>query len=197
MKRTANQQKRKTQPKTAEEEFLNAWERIGFSGSDLEREFKFHQSRMFRFDFAWPSLKIAIEVQGRGRHQTVTGVRSDCEKLTLAALGGWAVLYFPATDARAKNQWGESLLELFIEQLMELMELRYGQIKPKVSRLVRPQVESLQSLPTTPLGASPRSVSRSDTSRSGPNRRSAGQGRGQAGSSVRRAFRSAFRRPVK
>jgi hypothetical protein len=60
------------------------------------REFRFAPPRRFRFDLAWPTLKVACEVQGgvwtNGRHTRGAGAESDAEKLTLAALGGWKVL---------------------------------------------------------------------------------------------------------
>ena len=194
MKRTANQQKRKTQPKTAEEEFLNAWERIGFSGSDLERQYKFHPKRQWKFDFASPRFLLGIEIDGRGRggkfggHHTVAGVRNDCEKANTAIAMGWTVLRYPATDMQRRNEWGESLLELFIELIMDLMVRRYEAERS----IIRPQVESLQSLPTTPLGASPRSVSRTDTSKGTLHRRGTGTDGRQ---SWRTVYRKSWRSP--
>lgn len=61
-----------------------------------ERELKFHPTRRWRFDFAWPERRLAVEVQGGiyrgGGHTSVTGVRRDIEKLNAAALLGWRVL---------------------------------------------------------------------------------------------------------
>lgn len=59
-------------------------------------EYKFHPSRRWRFDFAWPRKKIAVEVEGgtayRSRHTTMAGFEADCEKYNEAALMGWTVL---------------------------------------------------------------------------------------------------------
>src|SRR5690242_17560209 len=59
------------------------------------RAFKAH-GREFRFDFAWPDRKLAVEVDGGtwsgGRHNRGAGVRSDCEKSLLAFVDGWRVL---------------------------------------------------------------------------------------------------------
>ncbi len=61
-----------------------------------EREFKFSPSRKWRFDFAYPDLKIAIEIEGgvwaRGRHTRPQGFIDDCEKYNAAVLLGWRVL---------------------------------------------------------------------------------------------------------
>jgi len=64
-----------------------------------EREFRFHPDRKWQFDFAWPSLKKAVEVEGgvwiRGRHNRGQGFIDDCEKYNEAALMGWTVLRLP------------------------------------------------------------------------------------------------------
>ena len=113
--------------KTAEETFLACWEEYGYNNSDLIREHQFYSGRRWRFDFAFPASKVAIEIDGRGRHQTVTGVRNDCEKHNMACLLGWCVLHFPATDILCKNEWGESRLEIFIEILCLILSQRSTQ----------------------------------------------------------------------
>lgn len=64
-------------------------------------EHRFHPIRMFRFDFAWPHLKIGVELQGgiyyRGRstgHTSISGMENDMEKLNLAVTNGWLLLQF-------------------------------------------------------------------------------------------------------
>jgi very-short-patch-repair endonuclease len=69
------------------------------------REYRFHPDRLWRFDFAFPGQRVAVEIDGRGRHQTVDGVRKDCEKLNEAARLGWRVLRFPATDRMRAREW--------------------------------------------------------------------------------------------
>ena len=60
------------------------------------REYRFHSKRKFRLDFAWPELKIAVEVDGgtfsNGRHVRGMGYRNDCIKINLASCSGWVVL---------------------------------------------------------------------------------------------------------
>lgn len=52
--------------------------------------------RKWTFDFAWPSLKLALEVEGgtwiAGRHSRGAGFARDCEKYNRATLMGWRVL---------------------------------------------------------------------------------------------------------
>lgn len=62
------------------------------------REFKFSE-RGWRFDFAWPDRKIAVEVEGgtsfgKSRHSHGKGFESDAVKYNTAALLGWRVLRF-------------------------------------------------------------------------------------------------------
>lgn len=63
------------------------------------REYRFHMARRWRFDFAFPTRRLAVEIEGlvrggRGRHQTVAGFTADVEKYNTAASMGWTVLRF-------------------------------------------------------------------------------------------------------
>lgn len=58
------------------------------------REYQFHPERRWRFDFAFPAEKLAVEVEGIGRHQTIGGFKKDAEKYNAAALKGWRVLRY-------------------------------------------------------------------------------------------------------
>jgi hypothetical protein len=75
---------------------------IGMVGA-FDREFRFGEhlgpkgrKAWYRFDFAWPDLKIALEVEGgtwqTSRHTTGSGFEKDCEKYNEAACAGWTVL---------------------------------------------------------------------------------------------------------
>jgi very-short-patch-repair endonuclease len=63
-----------------------------------EREFVFAKPRRWRFDFAWPLARLAVEVEGgtwgKSRHTTGAGFQGDCDKYNVAALQGWRVLRF-------------------------------------------------------------------------------------------------------
>jgi len=62
----------------------------------MQEELRFHDERMWRFDFAWPDKLVALEVQGgifsRGRHARPRGVLNDYEKFSEAAILGWRVI---------------------------------------------------------------------------------------------------------
>lgn len=63
-----------------------------------EREHRFHPTRDWRFDFAWPALKVAVEVEGgtwvTGRHSRGSGFAKDAEKYNAAVGLGWFVLRY-------------------------------------------------------------------------------------------------------
>ena len=64
------------------------------------REYGFAKEigRRWRFDFAWPDNRLAVEVEGgsatNGRHVRPKGFREDCEKYNAAVLLGWRVLRY-------------------------------------------------------------------------------------------------------
>lgn len=59
------------------------------------KEHKFHPKRRWRFDYAIPEYKIALEVEGGvwtgGRHIRAQGFLGDMEKYNTATLMGWRV----------------------------------------------------------------------------------------------------------
>ena len=88
-----------------------------------ETQYKFLEDRKFKFDFAIPSRKIAIEIQGGqwksqtvickkcksknsirtgGAHNLPAAVQKNYEKLNLAQLNGWIVLQY-GTDIIKKE----------------------------------------------------------------------------------------------
>jgi very-short-patch-repair endonuclease len=60
------------------------------------REYKFHNIRKWKFDFAIPSKLLAIEVEGGtwsgSRHTSGEGYLADCRKYSEAAVMGWRVI---------------------------------------------------------------------------------------------------------
>ncbi len=93
-------QKKKTQqrgPQMPKNDFFTTLCR-----SDLKveciKEHRFHPIRKWRFDYAIPEFKIAIEIDGgvwtQGRHTRPQGYLNDMEKFNAAAAMGWVVLKF-------------------------------------------------------------------------------------------------------
>ena len=63
---------------------------------DPVREHRFAPPRRWRFDFAWPAPKVAVELHGGtwsgGRHTRGQGFADDREKINTAQLDGWTVI---------------------------------------------------------------------------------------------------------
>lgn len=70
-------------------------------------EYRFHAERKWRFDYAWPQWKVALEVEGGvfgfkdpktgkhrsgGAHSSITGIKRDIEKYNYAGAMGWTVI---------------------------------------------------------------------------------------------------------
>ena len=70
-------------------------------------EFPFAPPRRWRFDYAWPDHKIALEVEGgawtRGRHTRGSGFIRDMAKYNQAALLGWRVFRVTPDQLLAKG----------------------------------------------------------------------------------------------
>lgn len=97
--------RRKVLSTTASEKvdlFLNYLQQQ-FPQAEVVKELQFHPDRKWRFDYAFPSRKVAIEIDGAiwtlGRHNRPRGYLNDMEKLNTAASMGWLVLRF-STDER-------------------------------------------------------------------------------------------------
>jgi len=63
-----------------------------------EREYRFHPVRRWRWDFAWPAQKLAVEVDGgafaTGGHSRAIPQAGDNDKTNSAINLGWRVLKF-------------------------------------------------------------------------------------------------------
>ena len=59
-------------------------------------EHRFHVTRRWRFDYAWPEHQLALEVEGGvwvgGRHTSGAGFIKDMEKYNEAACMGWRII---------------------------------------------------------------------------------------------------------
>ncbi|MDW8293238.1 MAG: hypothetical protein RML84_09135 [Anaerolineae bacterium] len=59
-------------------------------------EYRFHPHRRWRVDFAWPSERVALEIEGGawvyGRHNRPSGYLNDLEKYNALAVFGWRLL---------------------------------------------------------------------------------------------------------
>ncbi len=78
--------------------------------SKPESEYRFDPGRKWRIDYAWPKLKLAVEVEGgffgKGRkcplcgrrsvagHTSIQRLKGDLEKYNALILAGWSLLRF-------------------------------------------------------------------------------------------------------
>lgn len=80
-----------------ETRFALLWRAL--NGPPLEREHRFAPPRGWRFDFALPEDRVAIEIEGGvwtgGRHNRAKGFINDCEKSNAATALGWRVYRLP------------------------------------------------------------------------------------------------------
>lgn len=84
----------------------------------IELEYRFHPPRRWRFDWAIPTEKIAIEYHGgiysAGRHTRGTGFQNDREKMNQAAIDGWIVLEI--TEEMVRSGMAHSMIEQAIKR---------------------------------------------------------------------------------
>lgn len=103
-----------------EEAFAAHWDEQTIFPVAPEREYRFRPERRWRFDFCWPALKLAVEIEGRGRHQSFVGYRQDCEKYNAALRDGWRVLRYPASDhkpSKSRKQWPDGARDWMLDVL--------------------------------------------------------------------------------
>ena len=70
-------------------------------GLDFVKEYRFHPTRKWRFDFLWKP-DVAIEIEGgiftQGRHSRGAGMQKDMDKYNQAMMMMYKVLRFSTTD---------------------------------------------------------------------------------------------------
>ena len=97
----------KTRSSRLESKFASYWRALG--GPELKPEFRFHEERKWRADFAHIESRTLFEVEGGafveggGRHNRAAGFIADCEKYLAAWLCGWAVVRLTAPQITAEN----------------------------------------------------------------------------------------------
>ena len=90
-------------------------------GVECVKEYRFHPTRKWRFDYAFPSIRVAIEIDGgvwiNGRHNRPSGFLGDMEKFNAAATLGWVVLKFTPQE-----QYSQKTLELITQTIANKMK---------------------------------------------------------------------------
>ena len=83
---------------TREQQFLDAWRLYGIEDSDPIPQYKTEDvrtpkaGRPYTWDFAWPAVRLLIEIHGFGRHNSIAGLAGDCAKMRAALAAGWMVI---------------------------------------------------------------------------------------------------------
>ncbi|MBN1399644.1 MAG: hypothetical protein JXA74_02335 [Anaerolineae bacterium] len=91
-------------------EFATQMQAVGIEPAACEHVFA--PPRRWRFDYAWPDLKLAVELDGFGHHK-LNRYLGDVEKGNAAILLGWRVLH--VTTAMVHDGTGIALLERALE----------------------------------------------------------------------------------
>ena len=83
-------------PSRLENRFQMLWKAV--DGPSLEKEYRFHDKRRWRADFAQLEARVLIEIEGgiwvNGRHNRAAGFNADLEKYLEGGLAGWRVFRF-------------------------------------------------------------------------------------------------------
>lgn len=98
--------------------FIDTWKLCGGDESFWVSEYKFHQTKRWRFDFANPALKVAVECNGgqwvKSGHSSGKGLQRDAEKLNTAQALGWRV-YVLTTSMLSKREAIENIRKIMQE----------------------------------------------------------------------------------
>jgi len=82
-------------------------------------QYRFHPSRMFRFDYCWVQKKTAIEIQGYGPgHNSLPGMTQDYDKLMEALLLNWRVIYITSMHLSQTN------LENTLDKIAQILSIK-------------------------------------------------------------------------
>jgi very-short-patch-repair endonuclease len=89
-----------------EEGFLRLWRSMFPNLPEPWHNYRFHATRKWTIDFAWPAEKLAIEIEGGapggGRHQRREGFTRDAEKYRAVVNGGWHLLRWTTDELRER-----------------------------------------------------------------------------------------------
>jgi hypothetical protein len=105
-------------------EYRFAAEHVGGAGKGLRARLAAAKLKDWRFDFAWPDLLLAVEIEGGsfvgGRHTRGAGFEADTVKYGEAQLLGWNVYRCGTTLVRSGRA-----AEMIVK-LIEIQERRHA-----------------------------------------------------------------------
>ena len=85
------------------------------TGANWVREYKPSDLRAWKIDLALPSIRLAVEIEGRFHGRAKVHV-NDCEKFNFMVAAGWRVLRYPASRVQTKVR-----REKIVEQIHRIM----------------------------------------------------------------------------
>lgn len=114
------------------------------------REYPFHPERKWRFDFAWPDRRLAVEIEGlsghvAGRHQRIEGYEQDCIKYAEAALLNWLVIRF--TGSMVHSGLALTYAERFLARFPSLDERQKLTLTEDSTESIRKATEQIKAIP--------------------------------------------------
>lgn len=120
-KRKTKTPKQTTKRSALETGFLNLWQTFARNQPAPVEQHKFHPTRKWLLDMAWPPQKVAVELEGglfvRGRHSRGAEYSKDCEKHRALVLMGWALLRYTNLDLRQRPMQ-------VVEEVCKLLDMR-------------------------------------------------------------------------
>lgn len=107
-----------------------------FGEDEVICEHRFHPVRRWRFDYAIPQIKLAVEYHGHAGfvgkgasgHSTIKGLTNDCEKMNSAIAAGWKVLAFTALHFRYSERTKHNLTDVR-ETIMNAISMMQREIE--------------------------------------------------------------------
>lgn len=75
------------------------------------REYRFHPTRRWRLDFAWPDMRLAVEIDGEV-HRIKDRFHADLEKHAALVLADWTLLRVGSREVRSGRglEWLKAIL---------------------------------------------------------------------------------------
>ncbi len=166
LRRPLRTSRRQSSPSSLERRFVALLLQSGLPLPLPEHPFARDWGRRWRFDFAWPDLRLAVEVDGGiwipggGRHNRGAGYEADVEKLNVAVILGWRVLRF--TPSHLANGSAITAIRLCVSSHgraegtpVRLVLPDFGAARP-VAVAVRPVRLRPPSPPMAPMAPQPR-----------------------------------------
>ena len=71
----------------------------------------------YRLDYAWPTFRLTVEIDGYADHAGLDAFRYDRERQNALVLAGWTVLRFTWADVRDRPEWVAVQIERALESL--------------------------------------------------------------------------------